>query len=150
MKWQIHILGGLLLLLAIASGKKYERCELARVLKKGGLGGFRGYSLENWICTAYYESGFNTASTNYNPPDKSTDYGIFQMNSRWWCNDNKTPGSKNACNINCKALLTDNISQAIKCAKRVVSNSNGMNAWVAWRKYCKGKKLAKWTQGCKL
>ncbi|XP_044136386.1 lysozyme C-like isoform X2 [Bufo gargarizans] len=104
MKWQIHILGGLLLLLAIASGKKYERCELARVLKKGGLGDFKGYSLENWICTAYYESGFNTASTNYNPPDKSRDYGIFQINSRWWCNDNKTPGSKNACNINCKGL----------------------------------------------
>ncbi|XP_040265621.1 lysozyme C-like isoform X1 [Bufo bufo] len=150
MKWQIHILGGLLFLLAIASGKKYDKCELAKVLKNGGLGGYKGYSLENWICTAFHESGFNTAATNYNRPDKSTDYGIFQINSRWWCNDYKTPRSKNACNVDCKVLLGDDISQAIKCAKRVVSDPNGMAAWVAWRKHCKGKNLSKWTQGCKL
>lgn len=33
------------------------------------------------------KSGYNTQVTNYNPGSKSTDYGIFQINSKWWCND---------------------------------------------------------------
>uniref|UniRef100_A0A8C3HHK3 lysozyme n=1 Tax=Chrysemys picta bellii TaxID=8478 RepID=A0A8C3HHK3_CHRPI len=53
------------------------------------------------VCTAKYESNFNTGATNYNRGDKSTDYGIFQINSRWWCNDGKTPKAKNACGIRC-------------------------------------------------
>ncbi|CAJ0965852.1 unnamed protein product [Ranitomeya imitator] len=102
MKWQIHIIGGLLIISVFASGKKFEKCELAKDMKNKGLDGFKGYSLPNWVCTAFYESSFNTASTNFNPGDNSTDYGILQINSRWWCNDFKTPRSHNACNINCQ------------------------------------------------
>ena len=42
------------------------------------------------MCLARWESNYNTRATNYNRGDKSTDYGIFQINSRWWCNDGKT------------------------------------------------------------
>nr|XP_005280096.1 lysozyme C isoform X2 [Chrysemys picta bellii] len=94
------ILGFLLLPLA-AHGKIYERCELARAMKRLGLDGYWGYSLGHWVCTARYESAFNTSATNYNPGDQSTDYGILQINSHWWCNDGKTPGAKNACGIQC-------------------------------------------------
>ncbi|XP_056430162.1 lysozyme C isoform X2 [Hyla sarda] len=150
MNRQIHIFEGLLVILAFANGKKFEKCELARDMKSKGLDGFKGYSLPNWVCTAFYESSFNTASKNFNPGDNSTDYGILQINSRWWCNDFKTPRPHNACNINCQALLSDDITESVKCAKRVVSDPNGMNAWVAWRNHCKGRDLSEWTRGCKL
>ncbi|XP_048876922.1 lysozyme C II-like isoform X2 [Brienomyrus brachyistius] len=134
-------------LLVTASAKIFERCELARKLKASGLDGYRGYSLPNWVCLSSWESSYNTAATNQNS-DGSTDYGIFQINSRWWCNDFKTPRAKNACGINCSQLLTDNIDVAIKCAKRVVSDPNGMAAWVAWRNRCQGRDLSQYTAGC--
>ncbi|XP_026504783.1 lysozyme C-like [Terrapene carolina triunguis] len=141
---------GLFLLPMVAHGKIYERCELARAMKRLGLDGYRGYSLGHWVCTARYESNFNTGATNYNRGDKSTDYGIFQINSRWWCNDGKTPKAKNACGIQCGGLLTTDITASVNCAKRVVRDPNGMGAWVAWKKYCKGKDVSKWIRDCKL
>nr|KAF6374482.1 hypothetical protein mPipKuh1_011077 [Pipistrellus kuhlii] len=92
---------GLLLLSVAVQAKVYERCELARTLKRLGLDGYKGVSLANWMCLAKWESDYNTRATNYNPGSKSTDYGIFQINSRYWCNDGKTPKSVNACGISC-------------------------------------------------
>uniref|UniRef100_A0A8C6W282 lysozyme n=1 Tax=Nannospalax galili TaxID=1026970 RepID=A0A8C6W282_NANGA len=99
---------GLLLLSDTIQGKVYEQCKLARTLKQLGLAGYRGISLENWMCLAKWESGYNTRATNYNPGSRSTDYGIFQINSRYWCNDGKTPKAVNACRISCsgKIMLT--------------------------------------------
>ncbi|MBN3317271.1 LYSC2 protein, partial [Atractosteus spatula] len=116
------------LLFALANCKVYDRCELARKLKASGLDGYRGYSLPNWVCLSKWESSYNTAAINHNS-DGSTDYGIFQINSRWWCEDGKTPRSKNACGISCSQLLTNDITVAIQCAKRVVRDPNGMRAW---------------------
>ncbi|XP_068128853.1 lysozyme C [Hyperolius riggenbachi] len=145
----VHIIGGLLII-SLVDGKVYEKCELAKAMKMLGLDGYKGYNLGNWVCTAYYESRFNTNSINFNSGDNSTDYGILQINSRWWCNDNKTPRAHNACGIDCKELLSNDISKSVKCAKRVVQDPAGMSAWVAWRTYCKGKDLTEWTRDCKL
>ncbi|XP_057599115.1 lysozyme C-like [Hippopotamus amphibius kiboko] len=140
---------GLLLLSVAVQGKIYERCELARTLKMLGLDGYRGVSLANWVCLAYWESHYNTQATNYNPGDRSTDYGIFQINSHYWCNDGKTPGAVNGCGILCSALLQDDISQAVACAKKIVSQQ-GITAWVAWRAHCQNQDLRPYIQGCKL
>ncbi|XP_041104060.1 lysozyme C, kidney isozyme-like [Polyodon spathula] len=134
-------------LCGVVNGKVFERCELAKKLKISGLDGYQGYSLPNWVCLSFYESRFNTQAVNHNT-DQSTDYGIFQINSRWWCEDGKTPRSKNACNIPCSRLLDDDITDDIQCAKRVVRDPNGMKAWVAWRKFCEGRDLTKYTAGC--
>ncbi|CAM4500566.1 unnamed protein product, partial [Lepidochelys kempii] len=53
------------------------------------------------VCAARYESSLNTRATHSNKPSRSMDYGIFQINSRWWCNDGKTPRAKNGCGIQC-------------------------------------------------
>ncbi|XP_058413641.1 lysozyme C, kidney isozyme-like [Diceros bicornis minor] len=140
---------GLLLLSVTVQGKVIERCELARTLKRLGLDGFRGASLANWMCLAKWESGYNTRATNYNRPDRSTDYGIFQINSHYWCNDGKTPGAVNACRIPCKALLQDDITQAVACAKQIVTKQ-GLGAWVAWKKHCQHKDLTQYVKGCRL
>uniref|UniRef100_A0A5F8GFU2 lysozyme n=1 Tax=Monodelphis domestica TaxID=13616 RepID=A0A5F8GFU2_MONDO len=147
---KVLILLGLVFLPMLAHGKVYERCELARVLKRNGLHGFRSNSVADWVCLAKWESDYNTKATNYNPGDQSTDYGIFQINSHYWCNDGKTPDAKNVCGISCRDLLTDNISKAITCAKRVVRDPSGIRAWVAWRNRCQGKNLSSYIQGCRL
>uniref|UniRef100_A0AAR2JFJ0 lysozyme n=1 Tax=Pygocentrus nattereri TaxID=42514 RepID=A0AAR2JFJ0_PYGNA len=71
------------------------------------------------VCLANAESSFNTRITNKNS-DGSTDYGIFQINNRWWCSDGQFPS-------HCE-LLTDNISTATQCAKTIVSQQ-GISAW---------------------
>ncbi|XP_049739813.1 lysozyme C, spleen isozyme-like [Elephas maximus indicus] len=139
---------GLLFLCGTVHGKVFKRCELARTLKRHGLDGYRGISLANWVCLAKHESNYNTQARNYNPGDKSTDYGIFQINSRYWCNDGKTPKAVNACGISCNALLQGDITQAVACAKRVVRDPQGIKAWVAWRKHCQNRDLTQYVQGC--
>ena len=137
-----------LLLVALASAKVYERCEFARALKSNGMDGYYGISLANWVCLSKWESSYNTRAINHNT-DGSTDYGIFQINSRWWCNDGLIP-SKNACAISCRELLTDDISVAINCAKRVVRDPNGIAAWVAWVSNSKNRDLSSYVSGCGL
>ncbi|XP_031711814.1 lysozyme C-like [Anarrhichthys ocellatus] len=135
-----------LLLVAVASAKVYQRCEWARVLKANGMDGYRGISLADWVCLSKWESSYNTRATNRNT-DGSTDYGIFQINSRYWCNNGQGLTS-NACNIRCSELLTDNVSVAINCAKRVVRDPNGIRAWVAWRNNCENRDLSSFVAGC--
>ncbi|XP_054859563.1 lysozyme C, milk isozyme-like [Eublepharis macularius] len=137
----------LFLLVSVNEAKKYGRCELAKILKKAGMDGYYGYSLGNWICMAYYESRFNSRAVGRPNSDGSRDYGIFQINSRWWCSNGKGK-TANGCRKSCSKFVDDNISDDITCAKRVVRDPNRMNAWVAWRKYCKGKNLSRWTKGC--
>ncbi|XP_053097514.1 lysozyme C-like [Pangasianodon hypophthalmus] len=134
-----------LLLLAVVTAKRYERCELARAMKANGMDGYQGISLANWVCLAKHESNYNTGAINNNS-DGSTDYGIFQINNRWWCSNGKFPSS-NGCKISCSQLLTDNISQAAQCAKTIV-RQQGITAWVAWRTYCKDRDLSSYTAGC--
>ncbi|EDM16625.1 rCG48647, isoform CRA_b [Rattus norvegicus] len=139
---------GFLLLSASVQAKVFKHCELARILRSSALAGYRGVSLENWMCMAQHESNFDTEAINYNSTDQSTDYGIFQINSRYWCNDGKTPRAVNACGIPCSALLQDDITQAIQCAKRVVRDPQGIRAWVAWQRHCQNRDLSGYIRNC--
>ncbi|XP_052021992.1 lysozyme C-like [Apodemus sylvaticus] len=138
---------GLLLLTITVQGKVYERCAIVRNLKRLGLAGFQGISLANWVCLIKFESGYDTQAIKFNREDQSTSYGIFQINSRYWCNDGKTPGSKNFCRTSCKALQ-NNIRRAVACAKRIVRDPRGITTWAAWRKNCQNRNLAQYVQGC--
>ncbi|XP_074546423.1 lysozyme C-like [Halichoeres trimaculatus] len=136
-----------LLLVAVASARVYDRCEWARVLKNNGMDGYWGVSLADWVCLSQWESHYNTQATNHNT-DGSTDYGIFQINSRYWCYDGSF--ARNACGIQCSELLTDNVVTAINCAKRVVRDPNGIRAWVAWKVHCQDRDLSSYLAGCGL
>ncbi|XP_030599106.1 lysozyme C-like [Archocentrus centrarchus] len=138
----------LFLLAAVATAKVFERCDWARKLKASGMDGYRGISLANWVCLTKHESNFNTGATNRNT-DGSTDYGIFQINNRWWC-DNGSFRSSNACKTSCRALLSDDVTAAINCAKRVVRDPQGISAWYAWRDHCQGRDLSSYLAGCRL
>uniref|UniRef100_A0A672GQD3 lysozyme n=2 Tax=Salarias fasciatus TaxID=181472 RepID=A0A672GQD3_SALFA len=134
-----------LLLLAVSSAKVFERCEWARVLKKYGMDGYRGVTLADWVCLSQWESSYDTGATNYNGLG-STDYGIFQINSRYWCEDGSP--TSNGCNIKCSELLSDDVGAAINCAKRVVKDPQGVRAWVAWKRHCENQDLSSYVQGC--
>ncbi|KAG2464908.1 LYSC protein, partial [Polypterus senegalus] len=82
-----------------ATGKVYGRCELAKILKASGMSGYRGVQLADWVCLAKWESDYNTNAENHNT-DGSTDYGIFQINSRLWCRDGIIR-SADGCGIPC-------------------------------------------------
>nr|XP_032828211.1 lysozyme C-1/C-2-like [Petromyzon marinus] len=126
--------------------KVFARCDLAKTLHAMGVESFGKASLGDWMCLAFAESSYNTAATHPNP-NGSTDYGIFQINSKWWC-DNGTKGH-NACKIKCSELLGSDITESVTCAKLVLKEQ-GLEAWDGWKAKCRGKDLSAYVQGCKL
>ncbi|XP_038619698.1 lysozyme-like protein 6 [Tachyglossus aculeatus] len=134
-------------LLGKAQGEILARCELAVHLQEGGLGGFKGYSLADWICLAYQESKFDTMLISTNS-DGSTDYGLFQINSHIWCADHLSH-SQNRCKVSCIEIL-NNIVAHILCAKKIVSEHSGLKYWSSWTEHCEGRDLSHWVAGCDL
>ncbi|XP_036624050.1 sperm acrosome membrane-associated protein 3 [Trichosurus vulpecula] len=132
--------------LASSEAEIYSRCEIAHLFQQNGLDGYRGYNLADWVCLAYYASGFNTASLVYEA-DRSTDSGIFQINSRLWCNDYHTP-MVNKCKIQCNDLLNTDLKDDIACAMRIARQPQGLASWETWKNNCQGKDLGIWIDGC--
>ncbi|KAM7322409.1 hypothetical protein ACRRTK_017914 [Alexandromys fortis] len=46
------------------------------------------------------------------------------------------------------ALITDDLTDAILCAKKIVKETQGMNYWQGWKKHCEGKDMSEWMKGC--
>ncbi|XP_055380046.1 lysozyme C-like [Condylostylus longicornis] len=119
------------------NAKVFQRCELARTLSHWGVS--RQDILE-WVCIAEFESSFNTRAINHNNVDGSWDWGLFQINDRYWCDGGKP--TSNGCGVNCRKFLTDDIGAAFNCARKIKNahhyDHNGFGAWVAWRNHCQG------------
>ncbi|XP_032889375.1 lysozyme C, milk isozyme-like [Amblyraja radiata] len=141
-------------LFTVASLRTYTKCELARVFQSYGLEGHNDniFALVSGVCLVQYESSFSTNAEGQNWRNGrvvSTDYGLFQINSRWWCDDGKTENSLNACEQHCTQFVDNNIADDITCAKRVVKDPQGMNAWYGWNKHCK-ENVDNYLQECNL
>nr|DBA22272.1 TPA: hypothetical protein GDO54_013311 [Pyxicephalus adspersus] len=78
----------------------------------------------------------------------STEYGMLQINSFWWCDDKETKGRKNLCGVLCEDLLDDDITDDLLCLKRIVKDPKGLKAWIPWTENCEGKDLSQYTKGC--
>lgn len=120
------------LVVCVVQGYQYDRCGFARELD--GLGVPQGRTLDTYVCIAFAESSFNTdAIGRQNFDDDSTDYGIFQINNRWWCSDGKYP-SKNGCHVRCQDLLgKSGVRLSLKCAE-IVRQQQGWEAWTTYYK----------------
>ncbi|KAI4538072.1 hypothetical protein MG293_011475 [Ovis ammon polii] len=118
-------------LVTVVEPKIYTRCKLAKIFSRASLDNYRGFSLGNWICMAYYESHYNTTAQTQ-LKDGSIDYGIFQINSYTWCRNTKLQ-EKNRCHVACSALMTDDLTDAIICAKKIVKETDGMNYWCSFQ-----------------
>ncbi len=66
--------------------------------------GLRKADLPDWMCLVEHESSFDSGVKGGPNSDGSYDYGLFQINSRYWCQPGKRGGE---CNIECESKLTE-------------------------------------------
>lgn len=104
-----------------------SECQVASYLRKSG---FPEYSVPTMVCISKYESSNNCDATNKNT-DGSTDYGLMQINSYWWCSGD--PLSKyNSCGTSCSSLF--NCQTNTNCAY-TVWKQQGYTAWYGYKNH---------------
>jgi len=104
-----------------------SECQVASYLRKSG---FPEYSIPTMVCTSKYESSYNCDATNKNT-DGSTDYGLMQINSYYWCSGD--PLSKyNSCGTTCTSLF--NCQTNTNCAY-IVWKQQGYTAWYGYKNH---------------
>merc|ERR1712196_135426 len=109
------------------SGLGASECQVAGYLRSAG---FPENIIPAMVCTAKYESSFNCGATNRNT-DGSTDYGLFQFNSYYWCSGDAA-SKHNGCGTSCQSLF--DCSANARCAKTVY-NQQGLDAWYAYKSH---------------
>jgi len=104
-----------------------SECNVASYLRKSG---FPEYTIGTMVCISKYESSYNCDAKNKNT-DGSTDYGLMQINSYWWCSGD--PMSKyNGCSTSCTNLY--NCQANTNCAY-TVWKQQGYNAWYGYKNH---------------
>ncbi|KAF3815735.1 hypothetical protein GH733_016274 [Mirounga leonina] len=118
------------------------------------------FSLFKGLCLAFVESKFNISKVNENA-DGSFDYGIFQINSHYWCNDYRSH-SEDICHEDCQGLARapgwerptepqSSLNHQL-CKKDCVQSRGDeelvRRTLVAWRLHCAGRPLSYWMTGC--
>lgn len=86
------------LLIGSGEAKKFDKCSLAKALLAQG---FSKADLRNWVCLIQNESAMDTTKKNNNR-NGSTDWGLFQINDRYWCDpQDKSKKASNDCKVKC-------------------------------------------------
>lgn len=80
------------------------------------------------VCIAKWESSFNCGATNHNN-DGSTDYGLFEINSYYWCSGD-AKSKYDECNTSCSSLM--DCQKNTNCAYKVYKEQ-GYNAWYGYK-----------------
>ena len=104
-----------------------NECQVSSYLQKSG---FPGYTIPTMVCISKYESSYNCDATNKNT-DSSTDYGLMQINSYYWCSGDAL-SKYNECKIACSSLF--NCQYNTNCAY-VVWKQQGYTAWYGYQKH---------------
>ena len=102
-------------------------CNTYNYLKKAG---FPSSSLATMVCISKYESSWNCGATNKNN-DGSTDYGLMQINSYYWCSGDPT-SKYDECNASCSSLM--DCQKNANCAYTVYKQQ-GYNAWYGYKNH---------------
>nr|ATU82685.1 venom lysozyme 1 [Pristhesancus plagipennis] len=129
------VLLSIMMFISVISAEVMTDCQLVDILRQND---FPSNQLADWLCLAKSESALNTTAIGGPNKNGSYDFGIFQINNRWWCDMDK-PGKD--CNVTCSDLiLDDDITPSIECAK-IIFKIQGFNAWNGWKAKCKDKPL---------
>ncbi|KAG7164099.1 Lysozyme C-like [Homarus americanus] len=106
------------------------------------------------VCIAEFESTFNTEAINTINWDGSYDYGLFQLNNKYWCKDDNKKG-KNVCKMACTDLLDADLTDDLNCIKKIIKDTErwkgrgtGLTAWVAYQNKCKDRNLGDYISEC--
>jgi lipocalin len=114
-----------------------SECQISNYLKKSG---FPDYTIPTMVCISKYESSYNCDATNKNT-DSSTDYGLMQINSYYWCSGDAL-SKYNECMVACSSLF--NCQYNTNCAY-IVWKQQGYTAWYGYQKHkseCDSYKLS--------
>lgn len=130
---KIFIILAVLSLALCSQAKTFNRCSLAKAMHNLGV---PKDELARWTCIAEHESSYRTGIVGPTNSNGSNDYGIFQINDKYWCQPSSGRHSYNECHVSCNSLLSDDISASVTCARKVL-RQQGWTAWSTW-KYCKG------------
>lgn len=133
----------LISLTVFCSCKQYERCELARELLH--VHKFSRKQLPTWICIVQHESNFSTSLQNRYGLN-----GLFQFTDRYHCSP---PGIGWFCEVPCSAFLDDDITDDVKCAKKMFIQytrftGDGFDAFAAYDDNCKYVPVDNYTEDC--
>jgi len=104
-----------------------SECQISNYLKKSG---FPDYAIPTMVCTSKYESSYNCDATNKNT-DGSTDYGLMQINSYYWCSGDAL-SKYNECKMSCSSLF--NCQYNTNCAY-IVWKQQGYTAWYGYKNH---------------
>jgi lysozyme C len=100
-------------------------CEVAQYARKAG---FSESAIPVMVCISKYESTFSCNANNKNN-DGSTDYGLFQINSYYWCSGD--PASRfDECHASCASLY--DCQRNANCAY-TVWRQQGFTAWYGYQ-----------------
>jgi hypothetical protein len=106
-------------------GGRQSECDVARYLRNAG---FPQSTIGTMVCISKYESSWNCDATNKNQ-DGSTDYGLFEINSYYWCSGDPT-SKYNECGTSCSSLM--DCQKNTNCAYKVYKEQ-GYNAWYGYK-----------------
>lgn len=126
---KVLLLIALVVLADRSTGKVFTRCSLAKELKRLGVA---VSDIPYYVCIAKRESKYNT---NAGADGHEKFYGLFQISGYDWCSPSSNSYSQNFCKVNCNNLLTNDISESIKCAQ-LIKKKQGWQAWSGY-KACK-------------
>ncbi len=114
-----------------------SECQVATYLRNAG---FPQSAVPTMVCTSKYESSFNCDAYHKNT-DGSSDYGLMQVNSYWWCSGD--PASKyNGCSKSCSSMY--DCQTNANCAY-TIWKQQGYNAWYGYKNHkaeCDAYKLS--------
>lgn len=101
-------------LFSVVSARLYEKCELAQEL-------FQKYKIPlekvgPIVCIAESQARLRTEAMLIQGKNKF--FGLFQVGSEWWCNEDETPGK--GCNLQCSKLLHDDITDDVECLNAIL------------------------------
>ncbi|XP_055679781.1 lysozyme-like [Lutzomyia longipalpis] len=121
----------LAVLVAQSEARKFTKCDVVPILWREG---FPLAEISDWLCLIQSESAFNSSAIGGPNSNGSFDYGLFQINENYWC---KVGQAGNDCNIDCNDLLDDDLTDDLKCVKKIYAR-HGFSAWNGWKKWCQG------------
>lgn len=114
------------------------KCQVVQALRAQGV---PDSDLRDWLCLVKHESSYRYDVTNDNS-NGSKDYGIFQLNDKYWCDRGSATNkcwklNTYGCGVTCSNLLNSNIADDTECAVKI-KNCNSFNKWYGWQTNCQG------------
>ncbi|XP_017471926.1 PREDICTED: uncharacterized protein LOC108363157 [Rhagoletis zephyria] len=99
--------------------------------------------IPTWVCIAQHESHFDTSAVGRLNADGSADHGIFQVSDLYWCSHDRY-GSGKACGLQCTKLLDNDITDDVRCVKRIHGeharlSGDGFTAWSVYNQHCRNQ-----------